>query len=98
MSDAGEVVQNFDRLPEAEQQKVAAEIRARSLPDPPTSYVGPLWLIVVSAFAIVMVGGGFLLYLLSNGDKSTEVVGPIVTGALGVLAGLLAPSPVSTNK
>jgi len=98
MSNAGELVENFDRLPVTEQQKAAAEIRARSLPDPPPSYVGPLWLIVVSAFAIVMVGGGFLLYLLSNGNKSTDVVGPIVTGALGVLAGLLAPSPVSTNK
>lgn len=98
MSNAGELVETFDQLPEGEQKKAAAEIRARSLPDPPPSYVGPLWLIVVSAFAIVLVGGAFLLFLLSNGNKSTEVVGPIVTGALGVLAGLLAPSPVSTGK
>ncbi len=65
---------------------------ADSLPKPPPRYVGPLWVIVVATFCVVLVGGDYLMYQLVQDNKSTEVIGPVVTGALGVLAGLLAPS------
>jgi len=93
---AAEVLTDFDTLPDDEKKKAAAAIAAsRALPDPPARYVGPLWLMTVGAFVVLLVGGAFLLFLLVQDDKSTEVIGPLVTGALGVLAGLLAPSPVS---
>lgn len=94
MTMATEVIARFDALPPDERAKAAREIRVRSLPDPPAPWVGPLWLSVVGAFVVLLLGGAFLLYLLVQEDKSTEVIGPLVTGALGVLAGLLAPSPV----
>jgi hypothetical protein len=50
---------------------------------------------VVGAFILLLIGGTVLLYLLVRDGTSTEVIAPLVTGALGVLAGLLAPSPVS---
>ena len=94
-STAAELIGEFESLPAKERAIAAQEIRVRALPDPPTPWVGPLWFLIVSAFVVVLVGGGFLLYLLVQDDKNTEVIGPLVTGALGVLAGLLAPSPVS---
>jgi hypothetical protein len=96
---ATEVVQAFEDLPDSEKDTAAAVIAAsRPLPDPPASAVGPLWLMTVGAFVVLMVGGALLLYLLVQDDKSTEVIGPLVTGALGVLAGLLAPSPISQGS
>jgi hypothetical protein len=67
---------------------------SRSLPEPPQPYVSVLWLMVVGAFIVLLVGGTVLLYLLVRDGTNTEVIAPLVTGALGVLAGLLAPSPV----
>lgn len=93
MDTAGQFLEAYAELPEAEQAKVQTTVRA--LPELPKSYVGPVWLIVVLSFAIVFVGGGFLIYSLVQDSKATEVLVPIVTAALGVLAGLLAPSPVS---
>jgi hypothetical protein len=95
MAVAGDVLQTYAELPPAEQEKVQRAVQ--SLPPAPSKYVGPLWLIVVSAFVVVLLGGTFILYDLIKGDDSTEVIVPIVTAALGVLAGLLAPSPVATR-
>jgi len=96
MAQAAEVLQAFEDLPDPEKKKAAAAIAAsRPLPPPPEQVVGPIWLITVSAFVVLMIGGALMLYLLVQDDKSTEVIGPLVTGALGVLAGLLAPSPVT---
>jgi hypothetical protein len=97
METATELIAGFDALPLDERAKAAKEIRVRSLPEPPAPWIGPLWLMVVGAFVVLLLGGGFLLFLLVQDDKSTEVIGPLVTGALGVLAGLLAPSPVSSG-
>ena len=49
---------------------------------------------MVGAFVTLMVGGAFLVFLLIQDNKGTEVLAPFVTAALEVLAGLLAPSPV----
>ena len=94
MTSSTEVLAAFKELPEEDKKEAAAAISAaRPLPDPPAAVVGRLWLIAVSAFAIVFVGGTLGLFLLITNDKETEVVVPLVTAALGVLAGLLAPSP-----
>jgi hypothetical protein len=57
-----------------------------------------LWLIVVSAFVIVLVGGGWLLYDMSKNEQDTSVILPIITTVLGALVGLMAPSPVQGKK
>ena len=95
METAEDVVKAFDQLPAPEQAKAARTIQAsRPLPDPPPAYVGVLWLMVVGAFIVLLLGGTVLIYLLVRDGVTTEVIAPLVTGALGVLAGLLAPSPV----
>jgi uncharacterized membrane protein (DUF4010 family) len=90
-----DVVGQYRQLTQTEQVKAAAAIR--ELPAPPPRYVGPLWIMVVSAFIVLMLGGAFLLYLQVKDKSSTTVIAALVTGALGVLAGLLAPSPVSDH-
>lgn len=92
METAGDFLDALTELPPKEQEKVQSAVRA--LPNLPKPYVGPVWLIVVLSFATVLVGGSFLLYILVQDAKPTEVLVPIVTAALGVFAGLLAPSPV----
>ena len=94
MANSTDVLATYKELPEDDKKEVAGAIAAsRPLPEPPKNVVGPLWLIAVSAFAIVFVGGTLGLFLLIADDKETEVIVPLVTAALGVLAGLLAPSP-----
>jgi hypothetical protein len=98
MATVDELLRMFQDLPPLEQAKAAGAIQAiqmsRPLPEPPPYYVGILWLMVVGAFIILLLGGTGLLYLLVRDGITTEVIAPLVTGALGVLAGLLAPSPV----
>jgi hypothetical protein len=94
MQTAGELLEAFTTLPEKEQEKAAGVISVGIGPPPP-AYVGPIWGIVVVTFAVVLVGGLWILYSLVQDAKSTEVIVPIVTAAVGVLAGLLAPSPVA---
>jgi predicted permease len=62
---------------------------------PPQSLVGPIWLIIVVAFVILLVGGfGGVAFMTYIGKDPKDIL-PVVTAALGVLAGLLAPSPVA---
>lgn len=99
MATSREVIDSFNGLSEAEKKEAAAVIaKSRGLKDPSQKATDTLWLIVVLTFAIVLVGGTLLLFTLVREETSTEVIGPIVTGALGVLAGLLAPSPVQSNS
>jgi hypothetical protein len=99
MATGDDLLKAFQQLPPLEQAKAAGAIQisrplAEPLPEPPPRYVGILWLMVVGAFIILLLGGTILLYLLVQDGETTEVVAPLVTGALGVLAGLLAPSPI----
>lgn len=96
MDTAAKVVDAFQGLSEAEQRLAAQTISA--LPTPEGPVVAKLWLIVVGSFAVVLVGGLLLVFLLVQDGKSTEVVAPLVTAALGVLAGLLAPSPMTGSS
>jgi hypothetical protein len=98
MATAEDVVQQYWQLSGSERAKAASQIQAsQQLPPPPQPYVGILWLMVVGAFIVLLIGGTVLLYLLVRDGTGTEVIAPLVTGALGVLAGLLAPSPVSNT-
>jgi hypothetical protein len=94
MANAEEVVSAFESLAAEEKAKAFAEISVRALPELPDKWVGPIWLLVVGAFVALLLGGAVLMFILVLDDKDTEVIGALVTGALGVLAGLLAPSPV----
>ncbi len=98
MAQAAELMAAYEELPEDEKKKAAAAIAAsRPLPDPPQNLVGPIWLMTVGAFVALLLVGTILMFVLVLDGKSTEVIGPLVTGALGVLAGLLAPSPVANS-
>lgn len=85
------MVAAFENLNEADRKEVAAAFQA--LAPPPRSFVGWLWLIIVSSLCLTLLGGVLLVFLLIQDDKSTDVVAAIVTGALGAVIGLLAPSP-----
>jgi hypothetical protein len=75
-------------------QDQIAVAQVLGLGPPPPQYVGTLWFVIVGAFAIAFVGG--LAAIVGMGVHGTDPknVVPIVTASLGVLAGLLAPSPV----
>lgn len=95
MANADDLIAAFQQLPAAEQAKAGVAIQqVQSLPAPPTTIVAVLWVMVVGAFVLLLVGGTIGLFILIDGGKSTEVVYPLVSAALGVLAGLLAPSPI----
>jgi flagellar basal body-associated protein FliL len=55
-----------------------------------------IWLIVVAALAMLLLGGTLLVFWLTKNGKDSEAILPLVAGALGASAGLLAPSPTST--
>jgi hypothetical protein len=86
----------FDAL-SVDAQKQVAEYAVQSLPPPSQSEVNNLWLLVVWTFAILLVGGAAAVVLMTLLGKDPKDLLPLVTAALGVLAGLLAPSPVQKN-
>jgi hypothetical protein len=53
---------------------------------------------IVTAFVVVLLGGGYLLYDMSKNEQDTSVILPIITTVLGALVGLMAPSPVQAKK
>jgi ABC-type phosphate transport system permease subunit len=61
----------------------------------PAGFVGPLWLIIVSGLVVFALGNALAVYLLLASGKDPKDVVPLVTAVVGVLAGLLAPSPVA---
>lgn len=97
MATQQEVVQGFSELSTTEKAQALEAIKTQVLPPPPASVTGALWLIAVGTFAFVLAGGLILIFILVYRSKSTEVIVPIVTAALGVLAGLLAPSPATSG-
>jgi hypothetical protein len=92
MTTAKDVLSLVADLPDNEQQAVKSMI---GLGPPPPSEAGPLWLITVGSFAVLLVGGGASIVALILTGKDTKDLLPLVTAAVGVLAGLLAPSPAT---
>ena len=92
--------------PKEDKKEIAENLTAAANgigpPDPETR--DKLWTIVVTAFAIVLVGGfvalalGVFLPIRENGVKP-ELILTTFTSVVGFLAGLFTPSPVarSTN-
>lgn len=53
-----------------------------------------IWLLVVGAFAVVLLAAFIVLAIVVVGGKEAPVLLTVFTTAAGFLAGLLAPSPV----
>lgn len=81
------------RQPQQPQQTQLLRSLGALGPAPP-QFAGLLWLIVVSAFVVFTLGSALAIYLLLASGKDPKDFIPLVTAVLGVLAGLLAPSPV----
>ncbi len=105
----------FDELPPAEKSKALAgavssqtpEERQRLLREiagmpPPTPRARDrLWLIVVIAFALVLVGSFLTLsaaVFAIGGKASPELILTMFTSVVGFLAGLFVPSPVGRDE
>jgi hypothetical protein len=61
----------------------------------PVGFVGPLWLIIVGGLVVFLLGSALAIYLLLASGRDPKEVVPLVTAVIGVLAGLLVPSPVA---
>jgi hypothetical protein len=95
MSTQEDVRAGFDSLSDDQKEEFAA-YAVQALKPATQRTTDTLWLIVVSAFTTLMLGGVLLVFVLILEDHDTSVILPFVSAALGVLAGLLAPSPVTT--
>ena len=89
-----DVKASFDALPD-DQKKEVADYAVQALKPATQRTTDILWLIVVGAFTTLMLGGTLLVFVLILEGHDTSVILPFVSAALGVLAGLLAPSPVT---
>lgn len=97
------VVEAAKQLPDKEKEAVARDIRGFPPPTPLTRT--RLWMIVVSAFALVLVGTfisiAIAMFKTQTADTITlakpELVLSMFTSVVGFLAGLFVPSPVA-NK
>lgn len=99
------IVQAVRDLPLEEQAATirAARIAAPGFKEPSDVVRDQLWLIVIVAFAIVLVGSFFTLAISvfvapSAGGTSGQVILTLFTTVVGFLAGLFTPSPVSTTQ
>lgn len=79
-----------------EDKKSFALATARALPDPTPAATDRIWLIVVIAFVIVLVGSfaAMVANLFWKGEIDDKLL-TIFTTVSAFLAGLLAPSPVN---
>lgn len=97
------VVEAAKQLTDEEKEAVARDIRGLPPPTPPTR--NWLWMIVVSAFSLVLVGTfisiAIAMFKTQTADTITlakpELVLSMFTSVVGFLAGLFVPSPVA-NK
>jgi hypothetical protein len=81
--------------PPPDPRTAVPEVGRIGLGQPPPQVTGTLWVIVVSTFAILLLGAGVAVYALTAAGKDPKDFVPLATAAIGVLAGLLAPSPVA---
>jgi hypothetical protein len=87
-------------LSPAKQESLAEEIQ-QGLKGPSQSVNDRLWLVVVSVFSFVLVGSFLTLavgvFIPASGAVKIELVFAAFTSVVGFLAGLFAPSPMSTR-
>jgi hypothetical protein len=88
-----DLVAAFAALPDNQKQIVKSQISG--LPIPSRNFLGIVWIILMITLAVVVLGGGWLVYQLVNDGKDSEVLVGFVSAALGALIGLLAPSPAT---
>jgi hypothetical protein len=75
------------------------------VPSPGQEAADRIWRIIVTSFAIVLVGAFLILALVSTGTVAwlfgkpgtADVMLTVFTTAAGFLAGLLSPSPLTQN-
>jgi flagellar basal body-associated protein FliL len=95
MADTQQVVREFLDL-SVEEKREAKE--ALGMKEASEGVTNILWVMIVTAFVVVLLGGGYLLYDMSKNEQDTSVILPIITTVLGALVGLMAPSPVQAKK
>lgn len=98
------IVEAMQDRPGAEQKEIAEQVSAEAhrLPIPDAKTNNKLWTIVVTAFAIVLVGGFIALALgvffpVQEKGVKPELILTTFTTVVGFLAGLFAPSPVAQS-
>jgi hypothetical protein len=87
-----------DALPDAEREALLQALALR-IPDPDQKTGNRVWLIIVGAFAAVMVGAMTVLTITvfappAGGAAMPETILTVFTMTASFLAGLLAPSPL----
>ena len=104
-----EALQNYlQNKPENERTKAiktmnnAVESAASAVGKPSVRMRDKLWLIVVIAFAIVLIGSfttlAFGVFVNAQGKVSAELILTMFTSVVGFLAGLFVPSPMQGNN
>jgi len=99
------MVEAIQGRPEAEKKAIAEQVSAAAqsvVGEPSQKTRNRLWMIVVSAFAIVLVGSfvalavGVFVPIQEKGVKP-ELILTTFTSVVGFLAGLFTPSPVARS-
>ena len=91
-----------DALPESQKEAVAQALSSR-IPDPDPKTANKVWLIIIWAFAGVMVGAALVLSIgvflgPTTGVTKPDTILTLFTTVTAFLAGLFAPSPVSKKS
>jgi uncharacterized membrane protein YozB (DUF420 family) len=95
------IVEHLNQLSPKEKNAVMAQAGLRS---PGQKASDNLWLIVVSSFAIVLVGAflslaiGVLVLKKSAADAELQILLTVFTSAVAFLAGLLTPGPAHSSQ
>ena len=74
------------------------QVVSRALSLPTQEMTDWIWLIVVSAFAVVLVGAFFALAKVIGTDVDIDKMLTVFATVSAFLAGLLAPSPVGNKR
>ncbi len=93
-----DVMKAFENLSDADKLVVVRALTGLQGTPPQARDVVSLWYLIVSAFVVLLLGSGLVLYFEVKAGNPTSVFEALATGALGALAGLLAPSPVDPRR
>ncbi len=98
----GAVRDAVSKLSSDQKDTLAHELGTR-IPDPDPATSNTIWLIIIWAFSIVMVGAvavlSFSVFVAPpTGGTKPEIILAVFTTVTAFLAGLFAPSPVSKKS